>query len=559
MEADASGGTVARPGCSLPWADRTPAFPAFVARAAAGPAPLAAAGSGCYAVGVGRRLPVLMVAGLVVVAVPVVGCVDIVHREGEPQAGEGEGEGTGPDAGRACTPGDTRPCRCADDREGTQGCLRDGSGWSECLCYVVEGEGEGPAEGEGEGEPEPACTFGQDQSCNDSPLVSALWGHCEEDGTCTCFEGLEVNPETGRCRPAGGEVEPECDLTECPCPDAVCRPAGRCFCPECSVDEDCPAGEACMGWVCEPVVTDCVPGPVNPEAPVSERWVQVCPGEFVMGSPAEEPDREPWDPGSETQHRVEITRPFLVKATEVTQGEWRAVARAEGWAVENPSTYPGDDLRPVETVNWWEALRYLNALSRGEDLDECYVDFTGCDGDDPGSGQECASVTWPGGLDCEGFRLPTEAEWEYAARAGTTGMFYNCGPQGEADACDAGNLAGCGALNADLAEVAVYCANDPGHPAEVGSRAPNAWGLHDALGNVYEWAWDWYATGYGGHQGMGGVVTDPLGGPPGVYRVFRGGSWALYAEHCRTAFRFRHTPGARNGALGLRPARSVEP
>ena len=303
---------------------------------------------------------------------------------------------------------------------------------------------------------------------------------------------------------------------------------------------------------------DCAPGVVDPEAPVSERWVRVCPGEFLMGSPED----EPWRDDEEPRHRVALTRPCVVQATEVTQGQWRAVAAAEGWAVENPARYDDNDSRPVETVNWWEALRYLNALSRAEGLEECYVDFAGCDDNDPGSDQECGSVTFSG-LDCTGYRLPTESEWEYAARAGTSGMFYNCDPPGGAAPCDDSNMENSCGANADLAGIAVYCDNDPGGTATVGSKGPagaNPWGLHDMLGNVWEWTWDRYDDDYGLDVGqLAGTVTDPLGDEAGGSRVIRGGSWLSGARYCRAANRFRGDPGYRNFSFGFRPARSVLP
>ncbi len=239
--------------------------------------------------------------------------------------------------------------------------------------------------------------------------------------------------------------------------------------------------------------------------------VRIPAGEFLMGSPADEPDRH----DDETQHRVEITRPFLLRATEVTQAEWEAVMG------DNRSRFDecGDDC-PVEQVSWLEVVAFCNALSRAEGLEECYV----IEGED---------VTWPRGLDCAGYRLPTEAEWEYAARAGTQ-TAWSCGA--DVDCLDG---------------VAWYSPNSGSRPHPVGTKAANAWGLHDMHGNVWEWVWDWYAD-YGGD-----AQVDPTGPAAGASRVRRGGGWSSDATRLRAAFRNRRPPTSRYDFLGFRPARSV--
>ena len=126
------------------------------------------------------------------------------------------------------------------------------------------------------------------------------------------------------------------------------------------------------------------------------------------------------------------------------------------------------------------------------------------------------------------YRLPTEAEWEYAARAGTTEERYG-----------------------DLDEIAWYDSNSGGTTHRVGEKAPNAWGLHDMLGNVWEWVQDWYGS-Y-----PGGSVTDPTGPGSGSFRVRRGGSWGLHARTCRSADRSRNSPGDRFYDLGFRLLREA--
>ncbi len=207
-----------------------------------------------------------------------------------------------------------------------------------------------------------------------------------------------------------------------------------------------------------------------------------------MGSPEGEKGR--YD--DETLHEVTLTRGFWMGETEVPQGQWRALMG------NNPSgdTGCGDDC-PVGRVNWYEAVAFANALSSRVELDECY-ELATCKGK-AGEGLECGEVRFRGL--CRGYRLPTEAEWEYAARAGTTTRYWS------------------GDDEKDLARVGWYAGNSGNRSHRVTEKAaPNPWGLHDMHGNVWEWVSDWSGPYSWREQ------RDPAGPPSGENRVIRGGS-----------------------------------
>jgi formylglycine-generating enzyme required for sulfatase activity len=189
-------------------------------------------------------------------------------------------------------------------------------------------------------------------------------------------------------------------------------------------------------------------------------------------------------------HQVTITKPFYMGIYEVTQAQWKAIME------DNPSNFVGDDM-PVECVSWEDCQKFLTKLK--EKLGE--------------------------GLTC---RLPTEAEWEYACRAGSkTEAFLP-----DSEWC--------------FEEDAWYSWNSASETHPVGQRKPNAWGLCDMRGNVSEWCSDWKG------DYSSSAVTDPTGPPSGHARVLRGGSWNNSAWNCRASSRYMYSPSARSLNFGFR-------
>lgn len=240
---------------------------------------------------------------------------------------------------------------------------------------------------------------------------------------------------------------------------------------------------------------------------------------FVMGSPGEEVGRD----ADETLHSVVLTRELEISDHEVTQEEYQSVIGA------NPSRFVGAQ-RPVENVTWFDAVSYCNALSVREGKTPAYVI----------NGQD---VTW--NRDADGWRLPTEAEWEYACRAGNSTGF----PGGDLDepAC----VDTLGAPDPVIDAVGWFCGNAGNATHTVKQKSPNTSGYYDMHGNVWEWCWDWYGTI--GSQ----IVVDPEGPARGVQRVRRGGSWYAWAKDCRAASREAFYPGSKDDVLGFRVVRTV--
>jgi formylglycine-generating enzyme required for sulfatase activity len=254
--------------------------------------------------------------------------------------------------------------------------------------------------------------------------------------------------------------------------------------------------------------------PIPPQKTITNtigmKFVLIPAGSFTMGSQLS-PEEVAKSYGGKAEyfkdehppHSVKITKPFYLQTTEVSQAQWKRVMG------DNPSYFKdcGDDC-PVEKVSWVDAQEFISKLNQMEGTNK--------------------------------YRLPTEAEWEYACRAGTTTPFFT----GDCISTDQAN----------------YNGNYPGEncpkgqyrekTVKVGSFQPNAWGLYDMHGNVYEWCQDWYDGDYPSNS-----VVDPKGPDDGEKRVLRGGSWFITAWIIRSAYRGWYIPDYRNNGYGFRVAR----
>jgi formylglycine-generating enzyme required for sulfatase activity len=267
-------------------------------------------------------------------------------------------------------------------------------------------------------------------------------------------------------------------------------------------------------------------------------FVLIPAGAFEMGSPAGQTQAKP---AEQPLHSVTITRAFLLADHEVTQREWREL-------MGNEPSYNRDcgDECPVEAITWYAALAFANAVSDAAGLARCYS-LSGCTGA-PGSDYACTTAGFAG-LDCPGFRLPTEAEWEYAARAGTTTPTQLIDEIADWWICSSG--AGGTAYSNPLLTFCRYVCSAGSGPAPVRSLLPNPWGLYDMAGNVREWVWDVYAP----YQD--GPAVDPLGPDTGPTRVARSSYVSGYGPDCRNARRDQMEPDWVSNGVGFRLARTI--
>jgi formylglycine-generating enzyme len=257
--------------------------------------------------------------------------------------------------------------------------------------------------------------------------------------------------------------------------------------------------------------------------------VSIPAGTFMMGSPASEANRR----DNETQHSVTLSG-FYMSKYQVTQEQYQAVMGSNPcYFNDNPQTGETQGKRPVECVSWYDALVFCNKLSIKEGLTPAYsisgsTDPTVWGAVPTGSNSDWNAVIIVSGSN--GYRLPTEAQWEYACRAGTT-TAYNTG-------------------DTISDNTGWYDSNSGRKTHEVGKKPANTWGLYDMHGNVWEWCWDWY------DYYSSSSVTDPTGAVTGSYRVERGGNWSGNGLDLRSAYRYYYYPSYRYYDFGFRLVRS---
>ena len=293
----------------------------------------------------------------------------------------------------------------------------------------------------------------------------------------------------------------------------------------------------------------------KPPGKVPGTWIEVKPGAFQMGKAK---SGYCTFGGSETRHKVTLTRRFQLSKYEVTQAQFNAVmgynpAEYSKTDKSKGSTYCGQsscDNNPVDSPSWHEAAAYCNALSKIAKKANCY--------DCTGSGRSVSCVTASAYVvgkkiyDCPGYRLPTDAEWEFAYRAGTTTALYS------GDTSDS-TCHRC-SLDQNASAIGWYCGNAENdakarstHP--VGKKAPNKWGFYDMAGNLQEWVDDWYKQDLGSSPITAPWIKDSSSGQ----KLVRGGSYYQEPAYMRAAKRDSTHPNYKIKRIGFRPAQSLFP
>ena len=361
------------------------------------------------------------------------------------------------------------------------------------------------------------CACGSNAStgtdCSEG-FVETADGACEAseappisgDGTGGGFDAPTTPPDTDTPTDTTGEYEGD-EPGECS--DGADNDRDGLF--DCD-DPGCAGSPDCEGTTSTGdtgTATSTAPAEVWVSPSTGMELASIPPGTFEMGCTPEMDVEGGCQDDEYPVHDVTLTRGYYLGITEVTQAQWEAVMGS------NPSYFPacGDDC-PVEQVSWEDAIVFANALSALDGLTAAY-DLSG-------------TVD----LDADGYRLPTEAEWEYAARAGDGTAF---------------------AGSDVIGEVAWYADNSGATTHPVAGLAPNGLGLYDMSGNVWEWCGDWYDAEYYDVS----PATDPTGALSGADRVNRGGSWGSTPRNARVAYRSRNAPDNRINSLGVRLARTI--
>lgn len=365
------------------------------------------------------------------------------------------------------------------------------------------------------------CTVGE--MCSGTDCAGGAEYNCDDYDPCTT-DWCEDNAGSADCQHSDVDPAVYCD-DDNPCTRDECEPYMGCMNIADVDGVSCGDGAYCWsGWCKE---YECPDG-----------WSMIPAGSFNMGAY----DTEVGSASRANErpvHIVQISRPFCASATEISQFDYSKYVDWYGTG----SCSAGLMNCAAQSISWYDAVYWCNSLSRDEGRDVCAV-MDGCVGE-PGLSLECADVQLSVGLDCSGYRLPTEAEWEYMTRADTSLATYNGNIPADAQVCEQPNTT--------LDSIAWFCGNSGMNQQAMGTLDPNPWGLYDSLGNVIEWVWDFY-----GPYSMS-FQKDPLGSATGIYRVTRGAEVASNAGEVRAAWRELAEPMGSNVSAGFRPVMTAKP